>query len=130
MTNEDTGAVTTTEEQDAPSAKCPVLSHAQSAQGTMSNQHWWPNQLNLAPLNKNSPIIDPMSNDFDYAAALDAPPQAVLGVYVGAIDYVLGRGGENVPRAPPNSNRLRSACNETKPVGPANFLGAKYVGVR
>ena len=78
MTNEDTGAVPTTDEQDAPSAKCPVLSHAQSAQGTMSNQHWWPNQLNLAPLNKNSPIIDPMSNDFDYAAAFASVDFAAL----------------------------------------------------
>ena len=78
MTNEDTAAVATSDEHDAPSAKCPVLSHAHSAQGTMSNQHWWPNQLNLVPLNKNSPIIDPMSNDFDYAAAFASADFAAL----------------------------------------------------
>jgi type I restriction enzyme R subunit len=32
---------------------------------------------------------------FDYAAALEAPPQSVLKVYVAAIDYVLGQSGEN-----------------------------------
>ena len=69
MTNEDTGAVTTTDEEDAPSAKCPVLGHAQIARGAMANQHWWPNQLNLGPLKKNSPLIDPMGEEFDYPAA-------------------------------------------------------------
>ena len=34
----------------------------------------------------------------------------------------VGRGDENVPRPPSNSNRLRSACNETKPVRSPNFL--------
>ena len=33
----------------------------------MANQHWWPNQLNLRALNKNSPLIDPMGGEFDYA---------------------------------------------------------------
>ena len=32
----------------------------------MANQHWWPNQLNLRPLGKNSPLIDPMGQGFDY----------------------------------------------------------------
>ena len=30
-------------------------------------QVWWPNQLNLQPLQQNSPTIDPMGGDFDYA---------------------------------------------------------------
>ena len=79
MSNEDTGAVTTTDEEDAPSAKCPVLSHSHTATGSMANQHWWPNQLNLKILNKNSPLIDPMGDDFDYAAefeSLDFEPLA------------------------------------------------------
>jgi catalase-peroxidase len=67
MTNADTGAVATTDEKDAPAAKCPVLSHAHTAAGSMANQHWWPNQLNLRPLGKNSPLIDPMGEEFDYA---------------------------------------------------------------
>ncbi len=68
MTIQDTGAVTTTDEQDAPAAMCPVLGHAGTARGSMANQHWWPNQLSLRPLNKNSPLIDPMGGGFDYAA--------------------------------------------------------------
>jgi type I restriction enzyme R subunit len=44
---------------------------------------------------------------FDYSAALDAPPQAVLRVYVGAIDYVLGQRGENGEAAAPPGGSLR-----------------------
>ncbi len=33
----------------------------------MSNQIWWPNQLNLKILNKNSALCDPMGPNFDYA---------------------------------------------------------------
>ncbi|MEX1043387.1 MAG: catalase/peroxidase HPI, partial [Acidimicrobiia bacterium] len=72
MTNEDTGAVTTTDEEDAPSAKCPVMGHAHSATGSSANQHWWPNMLNLRVLNKNSPKIDPMGDQFDYASEFES----------------------------------------------------------
>jgi catalase-peroxidase len=72
MSNEDFGPVTTTDEEDAPSAKCPVLSHSHTAKGSMANQHWWPNMLNLKVLNKNSPLIDPMGDDFDYAAEFES----------------------------------------------------------
>ena len=34
-----------------------------------SNQHWWPNQLNLKVLRQNSPPSDPMGKDFNYAEA-------------------------------------------------------------
>ena len=34
---------------------------------TMSNQDWWPNQLNLKILRQNSPLSNPMGNDFNYA---------------------------------------------------------------
>jgi len=49
--------------------KCPVLggSHRHTAVGTTSNQHWWPNQLNLRILHQNSPQSDPMGKDFNYA---------------------------------------------------------------
>jgi catalase-peroxidase len=69
MSNEDTGATATTSEEAAPSAKCPVLGQFQGATGSTANQHWWPEQLNLRPLAKNSPLIDPMDEEFDYAAA-------------------------------------------------------------
>ena len=50
-------------------SKCPVLGgpHAHTAVGTTSNQHWWPNQLNLKILHQNSPGSDPMGKDFNYA---------------------------------------------------------------
>ncbi|MGD0439238.1 MAG: catalase/peroxidase HPI [Acidimicrobiales bacterium] len=68
MSKEDTGATATTSEQAAPAARCPVLSHTHAVVGSMANQHWWPDQLNLRPLAKNSPLIDPMDEKFDYAA--------------------------------------------------------------
>ena len=68
MDNDDTGAVTTTSEEAAPAAKCPVMNHTHSAVGSMANEHWWPEQLTLRPLAKNSPLIDPMDEEFDYAA--------------------------------------------------------------
>tara|TARA_Y100000588_G_C14280114_1_gene936680 strand:+ start:8134 stop:10284 length:2151 start_codon:yes stop_codon:yes gene_type:complete len=37
------------------------------AVGTTSNQHWWPNQLNLKILHQNSSLSDPMGEDFNYA---------------------------------------------------------------
>ena len=35
-----------------------------------SNQDWWPDQLNLKALRQNSPLSDPMDEDFDYAEAV------------------------------------------------------------
>ncbi len=32
-----------------------------------SNRDWWPNQLDLAKLRQNSPLSDPMGDDFHYA---------------------------------------------------------------
>ena len=72
MSNDTTGPVTTTDEEDAPSARCPVLSHSHAATGSMANQHWWPEQLNLRVLAKSSPQIDPMGEDFDYAAEFES----------------------------------------------------------
>jgi catalase-peroxidase len=33
-----------------------------------SNRDWWPDQLDLRPLQQNSPLADPMGADFNYAA--------------------------------------------------------------
>ena len=51
-------------------AKCPFSSGAlkQPQAGARSNADWWPNQLNLKTLQKNSPQIDPMGKAFNYAA--------------------------------------------------------------
>ena len=50
-------------------SKCPALGGPQrhAAAGTIANQHWWPNQLNLKMLDQNSPQSDPMGEDFNYA---------------------------------------------------------------
>ena len=50
-------------------SKCPVLggSDRHLAVGSTANQHWWPNQLNLKVLQQNSPLSDPMGEDFNYA---------------------------------------------------------------
>jgi catalase-peroxidase len=68
MSKEDTDATATTSEQAASAARCPVMGHPHAAIGSMANQHWWPDQLNLRPLAKNSPLIDPMGEKFDYGA--------------------------------------------------------------
>ena len=50
-------------------SKCPALGgpHRHTAAGTTSNQHWWPNQLNLKVLHQNSSLSDPMGTEFKYA---------------------------------------------------------------
>ena len=48
-------------------SKCPVMGHSHA--GTVANQQWWPNQLNLKILHQNSPSSNPMGEDFNYAEA-------------------------------------------------------------
>ena len=36
-----------------------------------TSEHWWPDQLSLKPLRRNTPASDPLGGDFDYAAALE-----------------------------------------------------------
>ena len=51
---------------------CPVMhgpNAVDTAVGSTANQHWWPNQLNLSVLHQNSPMENPMGDDFDYAEA-------------------------------------------------------------
>ena len=54
--------------ESQPVAGCPVLHGTSAATGSSANQRWWPDQLNLRPLNMNSPQLDPMGDGFDYAA--------------------------------------------------------------
>ena len=49
-------------------SKCPVM-HNSQARGTIANQQWWPNQLNLKMLHQNPPSSNPMGEDFNYAEA-------------------------------------------------------------
>ena len=63
MTVEETASI----DASASAAKCPVVHETNAAMGSLANHRWWPEQLNLRPLNKNSPLIDPMGDEFDYA---------------------------------------------------------------
>jgi len=74
MTIEDTQ----TSSENSTSGTCPVMGHGQGAMGSLANQHWWPEQLNLRPLAKNSPKIDPMGEEFDYAAEFKSLDLAAL----------------------------------------------------
>jgi catalase-peroxidase len=49
--------------------QCPVVGGPRSrmAVGSVANQRWWPNQLNLKVLQQNSPLSDPMGKEFNYA---------------------------------------------------------------
>jgi catalase-peroxidase len=46
---------------DESAGKCPVM-HT-----TKTNRDWWPNQLDLQVLHRNSTLSDPMGTTFDYA---------------------------------------------------------------
>ncbi len=50
-------------------SKCPVTGGADkhTASSGTSNRDWWPNQLNLKILHQNSPLINPMGEEFNYA---------------------------------------------------------------
>ena len=51
----------------AAKGKCPVT-HT----GTVKNQSWWPEQLNLKMLHQGAVNPNPMDADFDYAAAFNS----------------------------------------------------------
>ncbi|MBL62315.1 MAG: catalase/peroxidase HPI [Opitutae bacterium] len=75
-------------------SKCPVMggSNTQTAVGTTANQHWWPNQLNLKILHQNTPLSDPMDEDFNYAEEfktvdLDALKQDIEEVMTTSQDW-------------------------------------------
>ena len=67
-------------------AKCPFDHTKAAAPKGRGNADWWPNQLNLRPLNQSSPLVDPMGDGFNYAeefkrldfAALKADLRALL----------------------------------------------------
>jgi len=46
-------------------SKCPVMSGAPSSNAT-TNQHWWPNTLNLDILHQQDAKTNPMAQDFNY----------------------------------------------------------------
>ena len=50
---------------------CPVIGNGGGGSAetfqVRSNRDWWPNQLDLSALRRNSPLSDPMEREFDYA---------------------------------------------------------------
>ncbi len=52
-------------------AKCPFTGNSLTTEGTY-NKDWWPNQLDLSPLRKNSDKSDPMGEDFNYAKEFES----------------------------------------------------------
>ena len=52
---------------DKSAGQCPFMHH--TTVGVRSNRDWWPNQLNLKMLHRNSPLSDPMGEAFNYAEA-------------------------------------------------------------
>ena len=76
MSDKDVDGAAKVDEVTRAATRCPVLSDPYTAMGSMANQHWWPSMLNLRPLAKNSPLINPMGEEFDYKAefeSLDLP---------------------------------------------------------
>ena len=65
-------------------SKCPVMSHA-PAQGSVANQRWWPNQLNLKVLHQNTPESNPMGKGFNYAEAFKTLDLAALKQDIDAV---------------------------------------------
>ncbi|HEY3972673.1 MAG TPA: catalase/peroxidase HPI [Candidatus Sulfotelmatobacter sp.] len=58
-----------TEPEVSTEAKCPVMhgAHSHTVTGPLSNEQWWPNQLNLKMLHQHSSLSDPMDKEFNYA---------------------------------------------------------------
>ena len=54
--------------------KCPFsgVVGAVTPAASTSNQHWWPNQINLGLLHQHHPASNPLTEGFDYAAAFTA----------------------------------------------------------
>ncbi|MFQ5524057.1 MAG: catalase/peroxidase HPI [Acidimicrobiia bacterium] len=66
-------------------AGCPVMHNPHTATGSLANQHWWPNRLNLKPLGKNSPLIAPMGGQFDYREAFSSLDLAAVKADLAAL---------------------------------------------
>ena len=50
---------------DKGAGKCPFMHH--TTVGVQSNRDWWPNQLNIRMLHRNSPCPIRWATAFDYA---------------------------------------------------------------
>ena len=73
-------------------AALPLLPGAAvSAQGTpKSNQFWWPEQLDLAPLRQHAVESNPLGEDFDYAKAFQPRSQCREAGHHDGPDHIPG----------------------------------------
>ena len=72
-------------------SECP-MSGANTAIGNSPTQQWWPNQLNLRILHQNSPLSDPVGQEFNYAEEfktldLDALKKDIISVMTTSQDW-------------------------------------------
>ncbi|MEO5620958.1 MAG: catalase/peroxidase HPI [Cypionkella sp.] len=61
----------TTENDQTPMSKCPVMHGANTVQSA-NNTGWWPNALNLDILHQHDSKTNPLGPDFDYAKEVSA----------------------------------------------------------
>ncbi len=68
-------------------SKCPVMggAHKHGAVGSIANQKWWPNRLNLKMLHQNDPAASPMDESFDYAEAFNSLDHEALKADIMAV---------------------------------------------
>ena len=64
--------------QNEETGGCPVVHRAPHPTQGGGNREWWPEMLNLKILAKNPSVINPLGEDFDYAAAFEAVDFAAL----------------------------------------------------
>src|SRR5882762_9985100 len=68
MEEKNTSAANAPEKTVASESKCPVGGDGnRHASRRVTNADWWPNQLNLRILHDDSPLSDPMGEEFNYA---------------------------------------------------------------
>ena len=72
-------------------SECP-MSGANTAIRNSPTQQWWPNQLNLRILHQNSPLSDPVGQEFNYAEEfktldLDALKKDIISVMTTSQDW-------------------------------------------
>jgi catalase-peroxidase len=58
-------------ERESESESPVIASPTPEAHRPMSNQDWWPNQLDLRVLDQHSPRSNPMGEGYEYAAAFE-----------------------------------------------------------
>jgi catalase-peroxidase len=75
-------------------SKCPVMGGARRVSNAdiMTNQDWWPNQLNIKILHQNANSSDPMGEDFDYSKEfesldLDAVQKDLIALMTDSQDF-------------------------------------------